>query len=48
MFKCDLVQLASYMLGMLLLILWVVKLDEYELREVVVEIEFQGKFRWVC
>jgi len=25
-----------------------VKLKEYELREVVVEIEFQGKFRWVC
>jgi len=27
------------------LIFCVVKLEEYELREVVVEIEFQGKFR---
>jgi len=36
------------MFGMLLLILSMVKLDEYELWEVVVEIEFQGKFRREC
>jgi len=34
MFECDLVQLAPYMLGMLLLILWVVKLGEIGLWDV--------------
>jgi len=36
------------MLGMLPLILWMVKLDEYRLWGNVVELEFQGKFKGVC
>jgi len=48
MFEFDLVQLAPYMFGMLLVILWVVKLDEYELRGDMIKLEFEGKFKRVC
>ena len=48
MFECENVQLFYYMLGLLLLILWMVKLGEYGLWGDVVELEFQGKFKRVC
>jgi len=47
-FECENVQLAYYMLGLLLLILWMVKLGEYGLWGDVVELEFQEKFKRVC
>jgi len=44
MFLCILVQLRPCMVGMLPLMYRMIKLDEYKLREDVVELGFQGKF----
>ena len=48
MFESDFMQLVSYVYGMLLLMLSMVKFDEYELWEDMIEIKFQGKFRREC
>jgi len=42
------VQFRPCMVGILPLIYCMIKLDEYKLWEVVIEMEFQGNFEWNC